>query len=388
MPDISTTYAGLHIRTPLLAAAAGTTATVDRMRRAEEAGVGAICVKSLFESTIPRTGDPTPHMRVINPEGGGGDGWYALYSYEQAAHMDEYEYAELIHRAKRALSIPVIANIDCASEEAQSAYAQLVQEAGADAIEVKSCPHGEHRMTGDELASAVAHVRSVVQIPVIAKMPAQLTNPYRTALDLQESGADALVMFNRFIGLDIDVDRARPVMHGGFAGHGGPWSIYYRLRWIAQAAPDLQVPVCGTGGAVSGRDLAKYILAGATCVQVATAAIMEGYGAFTRILREFGEWMREHDHPDLDSVRGLAAARVLDIDEVDRTQTVRAEIDPLVCLGCGQCSRVCLYGGVREPAGKEDWAYRIDDACRGCGLCVQICPIGASHLVPLEAGEK
>ena len=381
MPDLSVNYAGLQLQHPIMAAAAGITATVDRMRRAEEAGASAVCVKSLFENPIPRRGDPTPHMRVIRH--GRDPQSFTLYSYEQAAQMDEEEYADLILGAKSALGIPVIANIDCATPEAWARYATLVEQAGADAIEVKSCPHGEHLMTGDELSGAVRTVKELVSIPVIAKLPSQLTNPYQTALDIQAAGADALVMFNRLVGLDIDLDTLAPIMHGSFAGHGGPYAIYYRLRWIAQVFDELRIPICGTGGVSSGADAAKYVLAGATCIQLATAAIVEGYGAFGRIRDELAEWMECGGHRSLDDLRGVAAGRVLGLPDVGRQQTVRTVIDPDTCTLCGLCHRVCIYRGVDEPSPRTGDAYRINEQCQGCGLCEQLCPVGAISLSPL-----
>ena len=382
MSDSSVTYVGLSLKHPVMAAAAGITATLPRMKRAEDAGASAVSVKSLFENPVPRSGDPTPHMRLIRH--GRGPAAYTLYSYEQAAHLDEYAYADLIRAAKAALDIPVIANIDCASPEAWARYAGLVEQAGADAVEVKSCPHGEHLLSGDELAAAVAHVKSLVGIPVVAKMPSQLTNPYSTALELEAAGADAVVMFNRLSGLDIDVETCRPVMHGGFAGHGGPHSIYYRLRWIAQVYPELRIPVCGTGGVTSGNDVAKYLLAGATCVQLATAAITEGYGAFGRIAREFGEWLERGGHESAESVRGLAARRVVGLGQVVRRQTVRAAIDRVRCTGCGLCLRVCIYDAIVLSRAGPEAVYRVDGGCRGCGLCAQLCPAGAIDLEPAD----
>jgi len=384
LPDTSLDYAGLALKNPVIAASAGTTATVDRMRRAEDAGAAAVAVKSLFENPIPRRGNPTPHMRVIRPSRDGG--LFTLYSYEQAAHLNEYGYADLIRSAKAAIDIPVIANIDCASPEAWASYARLVEQAGADAVEVKSCPHGEHLMSGDELAAAVRHVKSLVRIPVIAKLPGQLTNPYRTALDIAASGADALVMFNRFSGLDIDVETCRPVMHGGFAGHGGPWSIYYRLRWIAQVTPDIGVPICGTGGVMRGEDVAKYILAGAHCVEVATAIITQGYRAIGRILRELESWMERGGHASLDEVRGLAARHVAGIAQISRAQTVRAWIDDCRCNSCGLCYRVCIYRGVDVPD-ESGHPYQINGDCRGCGLCAELCPAAALTMVSLAVRD-
>ncbi len=380
LTDLTTDYAGLKLKHPIMAAAAGITATVDRMRRAEEAGASAVSVKSLFENPIVRQGDPTPHMRVVRH--GRGSRAFTLYSYEQAAHMDEHEYADLIHRARAKLGIPLIASIDCADPRAWASYAALVEQAGADAIEVKSCPHGEHMMSGNELAAAVRLVRDTVGIPVVAKMPSQLTNPYQTALDIEANGADALIMFNRLVGLDIDTEDCRPIMHGSFAGHGGPYAIYYRLRWIAQVAPEIRIPICGTGGVSSGEDVAKYVLAGATCVQLATAAIVEGYEAFGRILRELQDWMVRGGHENLNEVRGLAASRVLPIDGVSRELIARARIDVERCSGCGLCHRVCIYDSIREPAA-DGANYRVVESCRGCGLCEQLCPADAICMEPV-----
>ncbi|MFW5897200.1 MAG: 4Fe-4S binding protein, partial [Bacillota bacterium] len=223
----------------------------------------------------------------------------------------------------------------------------------------------------------------LVSIPVIAKMPSQLTNPYTTALNLEQNGADAVIMFNRLVGLDIDTRSCAPVMHGGFAGHGGPYAIYYRLRWIAQTYPEISIPICGTGGVSTGEDVAKYILSGATAIQLATAAIVEGYAAFGRIVDEFAAWMERGSHADIESVRGLATQGILGIEEIDRSQTVRAAIRREKCTACGLCFRVCIYDAVSELAGDPLPAYRIGERCVGCGLCEQLCPYDAITMQPI-----
>ena len=114
--DLTTKYATLTIKNPVIMASAGISADAVRMKRAEDAGVAAVVMKSLFENPIPRTGDPSPHMHVLRSQVGRLTA-ESFYSYEQASHFDEYRYAEEIARAKKHLRIPVIASLDCRTPE-------------------------------------------------------------------------------------------------------------------------------------------------------------------------------------------------------------------------------------------------------------------------------
>jgi len=376
--DLSTSFAGVRLRNPIVVAAAGITGTIDRLKRAEDAGAGAVSMKSLFENPIPRVGDPTPHMLVIRRRLGSLSS-ETLYSYEQCSAFDEERYAEELHRAKQALSIPVFANVDCQTPEAWVRYCRLMEEAGADGVEVKSCPHGEHLLTGTELQEVVRLLKGTVNIPVIPKLPPQLTSPYQTARELERVGADALVLFNRFTGLDIDVHTESPVMHGGVAGHGGPWSLHYVLRWVVQTAPALSIPVCASGGVGGGEDVIKCLLAGASAVQIATLVILEGYGVIGRVLKEASEWMEARGYHRLEQFRGRAAARVLNLAEICRERRLVASISAERCSGCGRCGEICIYRAVTEEAGGR---FRVGEGCVGCGLCVHVCPETAIGMVP------
>ncbi|WP_026486080.1 4Fe-4S binding protein [Caldanaerobius polysaccharolyticus] len=375
MVDLSTTYAGLKLRSPLIAAAAGITGTVERLKKAEDNGIGAVVTKSLFQKEICRV-SPTPRFKVIKHSGS-----TTLYSYEQASEYGPEEYAEFIYRAKSQLSIPVIASINCYTDEAWIKYGKLVEQAGADAIELNlSCPHGVHLMSGiDVIKSMVATtklMKNAVKIPVIPKMTPQSTNPGSDALRLDQAGADGLVMFNRFTGLDIDVEKEVPVLHGGYAGHGGPWSIMFSLRWISAVSPHIRCDISGSGGVMNGEDAVKYILAGAGTVQICSVIILNGYQVINRINKGIEKFMESKGYSSISEFKGKICSRIKSMDEVDRTQWAKAEIDMIRCTSCGLCARVCIYDGI-----DADEKYSVNDKCDGCGLCAEICPAKAISMV-------
>ncbi len=368
--DVTARYGSLELKNPIIASSAGITAYADRMKRAEDAGAAAVVMKSLFENPIPRTGDPSPHMLILRQSLGPMTS-ESFYSYEQASHLDEHAYADELRRAKDSLQIPVIANLDCSTYEAWIEYASIVEQAGADAIEVKMCPHAEHSRSLP-LDQAIRAVKTTVKVPVIAKILPQIDDPVATYLKACEAGADGVVMFNRFAGLDIDTKTRRPVMHGSIAGFGGAWYIHYCLRWIAECHARSSVPICGSGGVGSGDDIVKYILAGASAVEVATLIILEGYSAISRLLREVSLWMQEQQVHSLMQVIGTAAASVKRLDQVDRVTQCKAVIHPDACVSCGQCEKCCFRQAVTGAP------YRvIPELCEGCGLCVHICPANA-----------
>jgi dihydroorotate dehydrogenase (fumarate) len=259
----------------------------------------------------------------------------------------------------------------------------VCDQAGASAIEINvSCPHGPYTLGEGDFLSAAADIlalgRSVTSLPLIPKLTPQLTDPIQAARVLAQAGGSAVVMFNRFTGLDIDLDTLRPVMHGGYAGHGGPWALHYVLRWIAAAYPQLDLPIAASGGVSRGSDVAKAILAGATVVQSCTAIVLEGYPVITRLIQGLEEFMERHGFSTLADFRGVVCDRVLTAEEVDRTASRRATIDETRCTACGRCRQACIYEAV---AGDEKYTV-LPDRCSGCGLCVEICPVNCMALVP------
>ncbi|MEN6642653.1 MAG: 4Fe-4S binding protein [Armatimonadia bacterium] len=377
MVDLSVQCCGLELRNPIVAAAAGITETADRLKRCEDAGCGAAIIKSYFQYE-PARHSPTPRFRVIR-DGLGRDKSFCLYSFEQANVYGLDEFAEQIRRAKEMCEIPIIASLNCNTEERWNEGAKLVEQAGADAIELNvSCPHGTHIMSHAdmmaEMTRALRAVKDAVAIPAIPKMSPQLSQPGAVANALAEAGADAVTMFNRFTGLDIDLETELPIMHGGYAGHGGPWSIHYVLRWISDVSPTLPVPILASGGVSDGADVAKLILAGSTLVQTCTAIVMQGYSVVGKLLSGLAEFMDRKGYERLEDFRGNVCGRVKGNDEIDRIKRQVADIESSKCIKCGLCARVCIYDAPVEGTK----AYEIpEQACDGCGLCQQLCPTGA-----------
>lgn len=386
MPDLSVDFCGIRLRNPIVAAPAGITETAERLKRCEDAGCGAAVIKSYFEYE-PARHSPTPRFTVLRHKMGR-RGAFALYSFEQANVHGLDEFAEQIRLASEQCDMPVFSSLNCNAPERWEEGAAVSAQAGAKAIELNvSCPHGTHIMAHvsmlDTMIEALdAARRGAPDTPIIPKLTGQLDNPGAVVRGLAEAGAAGVVMFNRFTGLDIDLETEQPIMHGGYAGHGGPWSIHYVLRWISETYPGLPIPIAASGGVTSGGDAAKCILAGATTVQVCTAIVMEGYQVVGDILRELEEWMQRKGHETPAAFRGAVCPKIKGNEDIRREQTCVAEIDADKCVKCDTCARVCIYRAARL----DDGRYSVDAAdCVGCGLCVELCPVTAIHLADLPA---
>lgn len=337
MADLRTTYVGLELSSPLIVASAGITETVERMRRCQEYGAGAVVMKSWFEEEVSRL-SPTPRFTVLHHDLRG-ENSFTLMSYEQASEWDRDRYAEEIRRAKEQLTIKVIPSINGLTDEGWVAAAKAFEAAGADAIELNtSCPHGSITFRGgaveDTIVRTVRRVREAVSCPLVAKLSPMLTAPHVLAKRLEEVGVQGVTMFNRFTGLDLDVETEQPVMHGGYAGHGGPWSIQYPLRWISEVSPQLDLDIAASGGVARGKDVVKYLLAGATVIQTCTAVVMNGYAVLADILAELAAWMEGKGYRCLDEFRGKATGRIKGTYEVDRRHRVEAVIDTTLDAPC------------------------------------------------------
>jgi len=338
--SLKTKYVGLDLETPIIVSSAGITETVERMRRCEENGAGAVVMKSLFENEISRT-SPTPRFKIIKHNMGSYK-TFTLFSYEQASEWGPDRYAEEVTNAKAKLKIKIIPSINCSTEGGWVSYARKMEEAGADALEINvSCPHSSITFTGKEvekeILTAAQHVREAVSIPVIAKLSPQLTSPLSMVHALKDIGINGVTIFNRITGLDIDIEAEQPIMHRGYAGHGGPWAIMYPLRWISAIAPQVNIDISASGGVSSADDVIKYLLAGATTVQVCTAVYMNGYEIVQELVKGLTQFMERKGYQCIDDFRGKVCSRILGTTEIERRHLVVAQINKKIA----PCKAAC-----------------------------------------------
>ena len=337
MADLRAKYVGLDLVSPLVVASAGITETVDRMRKCQDNGAGAVVMKSYFEEEISRR-SPTPRYAVLRHDMGK-DRTFTLMSYEQASEWDIGRYAEEVTRAKNELTIKIIPSLNCITDEGWVEGAKILTDAGADAIELNtSCPHGSITFRGqaveETICATVDKVRRATSLPLVAKISPMLTSPMTLVKMLEDIGVNGVTIFNRMTALEIDVEQEAPIMHRGYAGHGGPWAIQYPLRWISQIRPEVKLDIAASGGVSRGEDLVKYFLVGATVVQCCSAVVMNGYEVLRVLLDGLTAWMDRKGYARVDEFRGKVNSQILGTFEIDRAKKVRAQIQNVCAAPC------------------------------------------------------
>ncbi|MFO7177325.1 MAG: dihydroorotate dehydrogenase-like protein [Pseudomonadota bacterium] len=296
---LRTQYLGLELDSPLILGASPWSLDLDVARRAEDAGASAIVMASLFEEQVCAAGEA---LTVYPPE-----------RAEFAVQPDEY--LERIAALKSVLGIPVIASLNGSHKNAWLSYAALMDQAGADAIELNV-----YRVSTDFDRSAESveretldMVRTVVEatsIPVAVKLQPYYTSLAHFARAVVDAGARGLVLFNRFYQPDIDIEGLERAPRLELSR---PSELLLRLSWLAALSPFVRASFAATGGARSAGDVLKAVLAGADVVQLVSEVLAHGVGRFTTIRRELVEWMTEHGYPSLACVRGsMNLSRALD----------------------------------------------------------------------------
>ncbi len=376
MANLKTRFAGLDLENPLIISSAGITENVEKLRRCQRYGAAAAVMKSYFEEEICRN-DPSPRYRIIE-HGMGKDETLTFMSYEQASDWDIDRYAGEVAAAKAELDMKIIPSINCITREGWVEAALKVADAGADAIEMNtSCPHGSITFRGgaveEVIFDTVRAVREAVDLPLIAKISPMLTSPIGVVKGVADLGVNAVTIFNRMTGLEVDLDSESPVMHGGYAGHGGPWAIQYPLRWISQISPQIDIDIAGSGGVVSGEDAVKYLLAGARAVQVCSAVVLNGYEVIAEIIDGIEQWMERKNYVRIGEFRGNAAAKVRGTEEIERGQKILAEIHNETHAPCvNSCPAHVPAQAYVHLIGKRDFAGAVQ-AIRSANPLQSVC---------------
>jgi dihydroorotate dehydrogenase (fumarate) len=301
---LATHYLGLPVRTPFVVGASPFCENTSIARQLQDAGAGAIVMRSLFEEQIDAEALALVHHTESSAD-----------SYSEATsffpRFSEYQlspdrYLRQIEALKRSLTIPVIASLNGARPGGWTDYARRFESAGADGIELNLYELTTEPTPGDEVeADMVETVRQVVtsvRIPVAVKL-----SPFHTSLVhfvglLEEAGAAGVVLFNRFYQPDFNIEELVASPQLALSDRS---ELLLRLRWLAILAPRMRGSLSATGGVHTTSDVVKALLAGATTVQLVSVLLRHGPRFLNTLVNGLRAWLEEHDYHSVDQLRGV-----------------------------------------------------------------------------------
>jgi dihydroorotate dehydrogenase (fumarate) len=345
MADLSTRYMGLALRNPLVVASSSLTGNLSGVEQAAAAGAGAIVLKSLFEEQIVaeaaalgKHADHAGHTEAAE----------YLQGYGMA--LGPQDYLKLIKDSVKAVDVPIIASLNCFSRDSWADYAKKIEDVGASAIELNigllPTRSGQKGREIEQRYYQILHeVKSQVRIPIALKIGPYFSSfgeiadhlghdlaeappftvgwcgPGETAGKIVWRKADALVLFNRFYQLDIDIDNLELVAANPLSSSG---DTNYSLRWIALLYQRIASDLAASTGIHEGRDAIKQLLAGATVVQVCSTLMTNGFARIGLILKEIEDWMQEHEFSKIEQFRGrLSQAQSEQPEKYERLQYIK-----------------------------------------------------------------
>ncbi|MEZ5170352.1 MAG: dihydroorotate dehydrogenase-like protein [Acidimicrobiia bacterium] len=326
-PDLTTRYLGFELRSPLVASASPLTGSVEGLQRLADAGAAALVMPSLFEEQLVHdqvqiqayldTGaESFGEAQTVVPE---------LIDYNTGPER----YLGVLAEARERVSVPLIASLNGTTLGGWARYAHQCEQAGADALELNvyllaSDPSESAAVVEDRYVELVETVVSSVGIPVAVKLAPYFTSFGHLARRLADAGAQALVLFNRFTRLDVELEKLEielPIDLSTPAALGLP------LRWTGILFGEVDAELAVSGGVHSGCDAAKALLVGADVAMMTSAVLQRGESAFAEVEDELSTWLTENDYESVAQLRGsMSRARVPDPSVYARANYLRSLI--------------------------------------------------------------
>jgi dihydroorotate dehydrogenase (fumarate) len=304
MVDLSTSYLGLQLKNPVVASASPLSKKLEGFKRLEEAGASAVVMYSLFEEQITHESLALDHFLNRGTES------YAE-SLTYFPNLDSYnigpeEYLNLIAKAKQAVSIPVIGSLNGVSTGGWIDYAKKIEQAGADALELNMYyVSTDPELTSQELeqnyVELVKAVRAQVSIPLAVKLSPFFTALPNLAKQLVTAGANGLVLFNRFIQPDLDIETLEVTPNLQLST---PAEMRLPLRWTAILYGRVKADLALTTGVHSAQDVLKAMMAGARVTMLTSELLHNGIGRVTDILTDMQSWMQSYEYTSIRQMQG------------------------------------------------------------------------------------
>jgi dihydroorotate dehydrogenase (fumarate) len=305
--DLHTEYLGLRLRSPIVASAGPFTGDLDRLPRLEDAGVGAIVLPSLFEEQIEHETSEIDRLYSLHSESFVEATSFLPEPDETPSIVDRY--LEHVEAAKRAVDVPIIASLNGTNVGGWLRYASLLEDAGADAIElnlyaIAADPAVSGAAIESEQLELVAIVAEETRVPIAVKISPFYSSVAHFAFSLQEAGADGVVMFNRFYLPDLDLETLEVMPRVALSSSE---EVRLPLRWIGILRQYLTMSIAASTGVHSGDDVAKLLLAGADVTMTTSALLRHGPGHVSAIEDGLREWMDEHGYASVAEMRGAVS---------------------------------------------------------------------------------
>ncbi len=322
MADFKTTYLGLNLRNPIIVSSGPLTSSIEDLVKCEEAGAGAVVLKSIFEQQI---------NYVVGKDSQSNSEFVGFSDFHDAydnLSKDYYidQYLELLADAKRKLSIPVISSINCTKITTWAEYAQRFEKVGADAIELNYYPIAtKANVSGAQVEKdAIAFARTArksIKVPISLKMGFEYSSLAHIMKSFEKEGVNGLVLFNHFFRPDIDIEKQD--VCGGQA-LSNPTEYLESLRWIALMSGELKLDFAAATGIHNGETIIKMLLAGAKTVEINSVLMKHGLGMIGNMLCQIEKWMEDKGYKSVSDFRGkLCQERMMDGEYWERTQFMR-----------------------------------------------------------------
>ena len=302
MNKLETTFAGLKLKNPFIVSSCNLTNSPEKNKKWEDAGAAAVVLKSLFEEEIEAEADWMQSGAHAEEQD------YLLY-YHRAHRLEEY--LRLVKETKAVCSIPVIASINCYRLTEWTEFARQIEQAGADALELNvmsvcselDYEYGAYERLHIEIAE---RIKQTVNIPFVVKLGKNLTNPIPLINQLYAHGAAGVVLFNRMVTPDINLEKM-DYTAGNVLSH--PCDLYESIRWIGLASDRVpKLTYAASGGIAQGTDIVKVILAGASAVEVCSVLYRKDGNGIKEMLDVLDKWMDDNNYDCIADFKGMMNA--------------------------------------------------------------------------------
>jgi dihydroorotate dehydrogenase (fumarate) len=304
MADLTTSYLGMKLRSPLIVGSCGLTSSIENIKLMEKNGAGAVVLKSVFEEAI--------HLLLNKKIQDASDDRLLYYeNSETYDYLDLHtrseeldEYLQFIRDTKKDVLIPVIASINCVTDSEWTAFALKVQEAGADALEINMFfnPAGFQKVDYETVAiQIIENLLNSVTIPVSVKLSSYYSNLGYTIQKISKTGVQGIVLFNRFYSVDFDLDKLAVTPSELYSS---PHDYHKPLRWVALLSNKIDCSLAASGGVYTGEAALKQVLAGADAVQIVSVLYRNKIENLNNILAEMEEWLEKKGFNSIKQIKG------------------------------------------------------------------------------------